>query len=199
MLEEKNTLLWYFSVSGPFDPKYMPNSSMILTVWVTVLFHRNTDADHPFYITNWNIFNFTPLQFSDNRSARCLFMYFQAHSEVLEFIVHLGSFTRERFQCSTRLHQQHIKYVTGRLNLSILWCAPTRALDSSAGGMWCAAEIAPSHMYYTVSFNFIQNFASVGNKWLPRLTQYHQEQIPRAGLSDFKYFIFTSSLIRFSD
>lgn len=69
------------------------------------------------FLYHWNIFNVTPLQFSVNSSAWCLFTYFQAHSEILEFVIHWGTFTREPFQCSTQLYQQHIKHAIGTLNL----------------------------------------------------------------------------------
>ena len=112
MLEEKNTVLWYFSVSGPFDTKY----TKLIHDFHSLTYCQHRNADWPFYITEWNIFNFTPLQFSVNSSAWCLSIYFQAHSEILEFVIRLGSFPREPFQCSAWLYpsahqtrERHIK------------------------------------------------------------------------------------------
>ena len=192
----KNTVLWYLSVSGPFDTKYIQSSSS-----PRYCQHRNADGDWPFCTTEWNIFNFTPLQFFCQQQCLAPLPIFSS-PQWNPGVCHSSGELHQRTLPVQRPAGPAAHQTAGRhVEAGQAAAAAVRAQPQGHGtaGMRHAARVAPSKVYYTVSFNFIQIFTLIRNKWFSCLTQYYQEEILRSGWSEFEYFVFTFSLTRFSD
>lgn len=185
MLEE-NIMLWYFSGSGTFETKYIQSSSMIFTVWDTASTEMEMQTGLSVSLNETSLTllhcNFLPIALLDASSYICKTT---VKSWSLSFVwgaspENPSSAAPGCISSPSNMRQAHEIWAGSCCSF---WRAATGARDSSAAGMGNTARVAPSHIYFTVSFNFIQNLASLRNKWFPYLTQYHWEEILRSGWS----------------